>query len=113
LEDSAQAFAEGSVLLVPLRIASGVRMKILEAWARGVPVVATPTALAGLEAKDGRDALVAADPASFARALKRLKDEPGLAASLVEGGRRSLAERHDPAKVARDLLAIYESVAVS
>lgn len=113
LEDSAQAFAEGSVLLVPLRIASGVRMKILEAWARGVPVVATPTALAGLEAKDGREALVAADPAGFARSLKRLKEERGLAASLVEGGRRSLAERHDPAKVARDLLAIYEGVAVS
>ncbi len=68
LEDSAQAFAARSVLLVPLRIASGVRMKILEAWARGVPVVATPAALAGLEAADGRDALVAADAAGFARA---------------------------------------------
>jgi hypothetical protein len=112
-EDSAQAFATGSVLLVPLRIASGVRMKILEAWARGVPVVATPTALAGLEAEDGRDALAAADPAGFARALKRLRDEPGLATSLVEAGRRSLAARHDPARVARDLLAVYERAAAS
>jgi glycosyltransferase involved in cell wall biosynthesis len=111
LEDSTQAFATGSILIVPLRIASGVRMKILEAWARGVPVVATPSALAGLEVEDGREALAAADAAGFARALARLRNEPALAASLVEAGRRSLRERHDPARLAGELLAVYEDVA--
>lgn len=108
--DSAEAFAAGSVLAVPLRIASGVRMKVLEAWARGIPVVGTPTALAGLEVEDGREALVAPDAAGFVRALTRFRDEPGLAPSLVAAGRKTLRERHDPARVAADLLSAYEAV---
>ncbi len=111
-KDSAEAFAPGSILAVPLRIASGVRMKILEAWARGVPVVGTPAAVAGLEAKDGREVLVAADARAFARAVARLHREPGLAAQLVEEGGRARRERHDPARVVADLLAVYRDVAL-
>jgi hypothetical protein len=108
--DSAEAFAPGSILAVPLRIASGVRMKILEAWARGVPVVGTPAAVAGLEAEAGRELLVAADASAFARAVARVHREPGLADRLVEEGRRARRERHDPARVAADLLAVYREV---
>jgi glycosyltransferase involved in cell wall biosynthesis len=110
-EDSGEVYAPGSILVVPLRIASGVRIKILEAWARGVPVVATPAALAGLEAEDGREALVARDAGEFAAAIQRLHREPGLAAALVEAGRRARRERHDPAEVARRLLEEYGKVA--
>jgi glycosyl transferase family 1 len=106
--DSAEAFPPGSILVVPLRIASGVRIKILEAWARGVPVVATPAALAGLEVEDGREALVAREPREFAAAIRRLHAEPGLAAQLVEEGRRARRERHDPQGIARRLMEEYE-----
>jgi polysaccharide biosynthesis protein PslH len=105
--ESAEAFAPGSILAVPLRIGSGVRIKVLEAWARGVPVVGTPAALAGLEAEDGREALVAGDAVAFAAALGRLAREPGLASRLIEEGRRARRERHDPARIAADLLAAY------
>ena len=111
--DSAEAFAPGSILAVPLRIASGVRMKVLEAWARGVPVVGTPEALAGLKAVDGREVLVARDAPGFAQAIHRLHSEPGLAARLVEEGRRALRERHDPGRVAAELLAAYAEVGAS
>jgi len=90
-----------------LRIASGVRMKILEAWAHGVPVVGTPAAVAGLEVEDGREALVAADPAAFAEAVARLHREPDLVQRLVENGRRARQERHDPGRVVADLLDAY------
>ncbi len=109
-EDSAEVYAPGSILAVPLRIASGVRIKILEAWARGVPVVATPAALDGLEAEDGREALVARDASEFARAIARLHREPGLAEALVEAGRRARRERHEPGVVAERLIEEYERV---
>ncbi|HWN42861.1 MAG TPA: glycosyltransferase, partial [Thermoanaerobaculia bacterium] len=108
--DSAEAFTPGSILAVPLRIGSGVRMKVLEAWARGVPVVGTSAAVSGLEVEDGREALVADDPAAFARAVARLRSEAGLAQRLVEEGRRALRERHEPARVVADLLSVYEEV---
>lgn len=105
--DSGEVYAPGSILVVPLRIASGVRIKILEAWARGVPVVATPAALAGLEAQDGREALVARDAGEFAAALSRLHGEPALMDCLVEAGKRARRERHDPAVVAQVMMEEY------
>jgi len=108
--DSAAAFACGSIHVVPLRFGSGVRMKVLEAWARGVPVVATPEGAAGLEAADGVELLVARDAAGFAAACRRLCEEPGLAAALAAGGRAALRRRHDPATVARRLLDLYAEV---
>jgi glycosyltransferase involved in cell wall biosynthesis len=105
--ESAEAFRPGAVLAVPLRIASGVRMKVLEAWARGVPVVGTPAALAGLEAQDGREVLAAADAASFVRSFVRLHKEPGLAGHLIAEGHRARRERHDPDRVTAGLLAFY------
>jgi hypothetical protein len=106
-EDSAEAFRPGSLLAVPLRIASGVRMKVLEAWSRGVPVVGTPAALAGLDVEEGGEALVAEDALSFAGALTRLHREPGLAARLVAAGRQARCERHNPSRLTSELLAAY------
>jgi hypothetical protein len=111
--DSAAAFPEGAILAVPLRIASGVRIKVLEAWARGVPVVGTPEALAGLAARDGVEALVAGNPAEFAAAFARLAGEPRLAAALAAGGRAALAARHDPRALARELLGVYAELAAA
>jgi glycosyl transferase family 1/glycosyl transferase family 4 len=108
--DSREAFADGAVLVVPLLVASGVRMKILEAWARGVPVVATPEAALGLEATDGRDLLLARQPEDFALALRRIHEEPGLAAALVAAGRDRLAIHHEPGAVAARLVEVYSSV---
>lgn len=85
-------------------------MKVLEAWACGVPVVGTPAALAGLEVTERREALIAQEPQGFAGALSRLHREPGLAASLIEGGRCALRERHDPLEIARRMMEEYRRV---
>jgi glycosyltransferase involved in cell wall biosynthesis len=107
LQDSRQAFAPNAVLVVPLPFGSGVRMKILEAWARGVPVVATPEAALGLEADDGRELLLARTPADFTAVLRLLTLESRLAPSLVARGRELLAARHHPDQVAALLSAVY------
>jgi glycosyltransferase involved in cell wall biosynthesis len=109
--DSAAAFAPGAILAVPLRIASGVRIKILEAWARGVPVVATPEAAAGLEATDGVELLIARDPAGFAAAIHRLDADPAFARASVDAGRARLGAHHDPRRIAGRLVDVYTDVA--
>lgn len=107
--DSREAFPAGAILVVPLAVASGVRMKILEAWARGLAVVATPAAAAGLGAAAGRELLVASDPQDFAAAVLQLGAEPERGRKLAAAGRQLLRTRHDPARIARRLLAIYEA----
>ncbi len=106
--ESADAFAPGSVLVVPLRIASGIRMKVLEAWARGVPVIATTAALRGLGVEAGRHALLADTPRQFADAVRALAADPSLAASLRAAGRDRLTARYDPAAVARQWEVVLE-----
>jgi glycosyltransferase involved in cell wall biosynthesis len=105
--ESAEAFMPGGVVLLPMRSAAGVRMRVLEAWARGLPVIASPAAIAGLEAEDGRDVMVAADGRAFAEAAARVAAEPSLRARLVEGGRATLARRHDPKRIAAATLDVY------
>jgi len=109
--ESATAFAAGSILLLPLRLASGVRLRLLEAWARGVPVVATPAAASGLGVEPGRQALLAETPEEFAAAVERLAAEPELAARLVAAGRERLEREHAPARFAARFLEIAGALA--
>jgi glycosyltransferase involved in cell wall biosynthesis len=108
--DSSAVFAAGTVLVVPLRVASGLRMKILEAWARGIPVVATPEAAAGLEAADGSELLLARDAIAFAFALESLARSAELREGVVRRARALLLTNHDPATVTRRMLAVYRQV---
>lgn len=110
-EASREAFAPGAVMAVPLWVASGVRIKILEAWARGLPVVATPEAARGLGAEDGRELLLARDAGEFAAALARLHREPGLGARLVVEGRARLAAAHAFPCVAAGFAQLFAAVA--
>ncbi len=107
---SAEAFSPGAVLVLPLDIASGVRMRVLEAWARGVVIVASPAAASGLTASDGRELLLARDAEEFAVAIERLSTLPGLADRLIAGGRERLAADHAPARFAARFVALAERV---
>jgi glycosyltransferase involved in cell wall biosynthesis len=77
-----------SVFVAPLRLGGGVRMKLLEALAAGVPVVTTTVGAAGLDAVPGRDLLVGDSSEEFAAAVVRLLEDPALRASVAAHGRR-------------------------
>ena len=108
--DSAVAFATGAVVAIPARHPTGIPIKGLEAWARGLPLVGSGQTAEALEAEAGRELLVADDPEGFAAALRQLVDDPALAARVVGGGRERLRARHDPAAVAEQLEAIYRTL---
>jgi glycosyltransferase involved in cell wall biosynthesis len=72
IDDAVAELARARVAVVPLLAGSGTRLKILEAWAAGVPVVSTTLGAEGLPARDGEHLLIADDPHSFAAAVSRL-----------------------------------------
>jgi hypothetical protein len=110
-EHSAEAFAADAVVAIPSRHPTGVPIKGLEAWARGLPIIASPEAAVSLDAANGEQLLVAPAPEAFATAVARLADDHDLAAKLVAGGRQRLRERHAPEVVAKKLTHVYESIA--
>ncbi len=91
--------------LAPMRCGSGVPLKVLEAWARGVPVVASPWAAAGTTGVPGEDLLVAESPRQWVEALDRLLVDPGERRRLAANGRRRLEADYSRGLVKRQLLA--------
>ena len=92
--------AEARVLAVSLRVGGGTRLKILEALARGVPVVSTTLGAEGLGLRDGVEVLIADDPVAFAAALDRVLADSELCLTLARAGRETVARRFDWAAVA-------------
>ncbi|MBN1977008.1 MAG: glycosyltransferase [Anaerolineae bacterium] len=84
-----------AVAVAPIAYGVGIQNKVLEAMACGVPVVATPQAVAALDVVDGEHVLVADGPALFATAVLRLLSDTDLSVSLGETGRRYVERYHD------------------
>jgi polysaccharide biosynthesis protein PslH len=80
-------YRRSTIAIVPLRIGGGTRIKILEAWALGVPVVSTSVGCEGLEAVAGEHLMVADDPEGFAEACINLLRSPSLRERLARRGR--------------------------
>ena len=76
---------------MPLHVGGGTRLKIVEAWAAGVPVVSTPVGAEGLDGIDGAEILLASDAESFSRALVRLIEDDELYGRLRDNGLRRAA----------------------
>src|SRR5262249_12664374 len=86
--------AAASVSCVPLLAGSGTKIKMLEALAAGLPVVATPLAAEGLELTDGRHLLVADSDREIANSIIRFLSEPNMAAVLAREGHDLVQRRY-------------------
>ena len=88
------------VSVAPLRYGAGVKGKVNQAMAHGLPVVATTAAVEGMHLQEGDDVLVADDAAAFADAVLRLHEDEALWARLSANGRDNVA-RHFSLDAAR------------
>jgi glycosyltransferase involved in cell wall biosynthesis len=85
---------EASLLAVPLESGGGTRLKILEAFAAGLPVVSTPVGCEGLRGRQEEHLLVA-ERAAFAAAVLRQLTNPGLAGELARNARLLAQQEYD------------------
>lgn len=98
VDDITPVYRAAAVMAVPLFEGGGTRLKVLEAWALGRPVVSTTIGVAGLDVEAGREALIADDPDAFARGLAEVLDDPGRGQALVDAGRAAV-ERYSAERV--------------
>jgi glycosyltransferase involved in cell wall biosynthesis len=99
--------ARSGVLAVPLRIAGGSRLKILEALAMALPVVSTEIGAEGLALERGKSLAVVPEPEDMAGPLLDCIRNPSEAQARAEAGRFEVLDRYDWEYLADDLEAAW------
>jgi glycosyltransferase involved in cell wall biosynthesis len=103
VEDAVRELAKSKVAVVPLLAGSGTRLKILEAWAAGTPVVSTTIGAEGLPVRDGQHLLLADGASQLAGAVERLLACSDLRERLAAAGRLLLEKEFTWEKAWRHL----------
>ena len=103
-------YARASLVAAPIFWGSGVRVKLLEALACGLPAVTTALAAEGIDLRDGTSALFAERPEDFASAIVRLLDDAALRARLGAAGRAIVERDYDWERVGARLAGLYETM---
>lgn len=102
-------YATASVFLAPILGGSGVRIKLLEGFRAGLPLVTTTAGALGLPVESGRELLVADDAKAFSDAVERVLSDRALARTLRENAYAYLEREHGLARaqdVLRDVLGL-------
>jgi glycosyltransferase involved in cell wall biosynthesis len=110
VEDVKAEIARAAVVVVPLRIGGGTRLKILEAMAMGKAVVSTRLGAEGLDVEHDKDILLADTPHEFAHQVLAVLSSPELRERLGTAARRTAVEHYSwscsAEKMERTLLAL-------
>ncbi len=107
LADLQPVIMRAACIIVPQRSGSGLSVKLLEALARGIPVVSTTLGYEGIDLLPGHHLLVADTPSDFADAVSLLLREPELGLRLGEAGRQRVLERYDWRAVCPAIEKVY------
>ncbi|SHF15504.1 glycosyltransferase [Pedobacter caeni] len=96
-----------SIFIVPIRIGSGIRMKIIEAVNAGIPFVSTEVGVEGLCFKNGHDCLIGNTAQEFCSAVARILESEDLGTRLLENARNTLNKENSYTQLIDRRLAIY------
>lgn len=101
---------ESSFFLCPIRDGGGTKLKILNAMAMGMVVLADPIAYEGIEVSPGSDAVLAEAPDDYVRAVREMLADPARYADVADAAHRLIETRYAYEVIGRDLDRRYRSV---
>jgi GT2 family glycosyltransferase/glycosyltransferase involved in cell wall biosynthesis len=107
VDDVREALARYTVFVCPILTGSGVRVKLLEAFAAGIPVVSTRLGAEGLSEIDGEICALADAPGDFAAHVVELLDDPQRAEALARAARDYVVAHRDMAAITLELERTY------
>ncbi|MBI5837812.1 MAG: glycosyltransferase [Candidatus Eisenbacteria bacterium] len=113
VDDMREELSRAEAFACPLRVASGLQNKVLEALAMELPTVASPTAVAGLELRDGTDLRVCPTGEEFARVVAELLEDPAARARLADSGRDAVRRAYSWDRAAEAFGELYQDVAAA
>jgi GT2 family glycosyltransferase/glycosyltransferase involved in cell wall biosynthesis len=107
VEDVREPLSRYSVFLCPILSGSGVRVKLLEAFAAGIPAVSTRLGAEGLASEDGGICALADDPEGFAERVLDLLAHPEKAEQMAARARAEVVARRDMRTMTHRLVESY------
>lgn len=110
VDDIKPYIARSSVYIAPLWLGTGMRVKILEAWAMAKPVVTTSVGSQGIDCTPGEDILIADDPQEFAAQTVRLLRDKALREKLGKNGRKQVETKYDWEIIIRQVEGMYDEI---
>ena len=109
VEDVREPLKKYALFICPILSGSGVRVKLLEAFAAGIPVVSTRLGAEGLADRDGDLCALADDAALFAEHVVKLLRDPETAAQMAGRARANVVETRDMRKMTERLVECYRA----
>jgi GT2 family glycosyltransferase/glycosyltransferase involved in cell wall biosynthesis len=110
VEDVREPLARYAVFVCPILSGSGMRVKLLEAFSAGIPVVSTRLGAEGLATKDGEICALADEPAEFAAKIVDLFNDAETAREMARRAREQVVATRDMGVLTRQLVESYRSV---
>jgi len=109
--DMSEYLRQSAVFVCPLRVGTGVRMKILEAMAAGRPVISTTIGYKGIDATNMENIVIADTPDDFAKMTIRLLMDRNLYTKIAEGGKDLVRKKYDINRISTDINQIVQRAA--
>jgi len=108
VDDLLPYYQEAAMIVVPVLAGGGMRVRILEAFSRALPVVTTTIGLEGIDAVPEHDVLVENSPESFACAVVGLLNDPAQQAALATNSRYLAETQYDWRVVLKQMDTLYQ-----
>jgi glycosyltransferase involved in cell wall biosynthesis len=107
VDDVRPYYATARAVIVPLRVGSGTRLKILEAMAAGVPIVSTRLGAEGIDVTHDIELLIADSGAAMISGIDHLFSSPELSNRIAHVARERVKNQYDWSVVGKDLFSVY------
>lgn len=110
IQDEKEVFAKSKVLIVPLRIGGGSRLKILTAMAMGKTVISTSKGAEGIAYENGKNILIADAPEDFATKVLTITQDYEMRRNIGEHAHKLATDRYDWGKIVERLFIFYQKI---
>jgi glycosyltransferase involved in cell wall biosynthesis len=108
--DDLKLACKNAIMLAPLRIGSGIRTKILDAMAMGVPVISTGIGCEGIEARNGMEIMIAETDNDFIDAISNLLNNKTLLNQLRKNANKLVRENFSPSVIYNRRMEVYQQL---
>lgn len=109
VDDMRDYYGKAAVVVVPLRVGGGTRLKILEGMAMQKAIVSTSVGAEGIDHTDGKNILLRDTPEDFSNAVVELMNNQDMRTTLEVGGRQLVEQQYDWQAVGNTLCDVFES----